>query len=140
MIVENPAGGQDKPDLRLKLFWYFGGILKNSNIYTYFTILFNYSLYTDIAIELPTQIHNFKFTEVPKPGVSSSEQLTDADIDAIDVEWQSRGATVIGLHQFDREHNWSDETKHLVMFLNSLKDDKEVVTVKFGLPQIIQDV
>ena len=119
VTVENPKGGRDsKPHLRLELFWHFGGILKNFQNFT--------------------QIRNFKYTPVLKPGVPESSQPADNDIHAIDVEWQSDCPTVVGVTTFNPDHNWSADTVILVMALINLRDT--CATVQLRIPHIVQDV
>ena len=116
LVEGGKSGYDDNPDVRLQLLWFFRGTYKN-----------------------PNQIKDFKHTVVLKPGIPSTEQPKDDDIDAIDVEWQSRGATVVGLHDFDPNGTWSAETNRLIYSVLELKKD-ETVTVRFRIPHIIQDV
>ena len=108
LIVENPQNRSR--DLQVEAFWHFGGTFENDK-----------------------QIQVFKFTEVVKEHVNQSQSLKDEGVMAIDVEWQSQGATVAGFNTCKPNGTWSEDTKYLVARLLKLRD-QENVTMRLRLP------
>lgn len=68
----------------------------NSSIYSNTFMTSNQALNCAGILKNENQIQGFKSTEVPRPGVIKSKPLTDEDSFAVDVEWQSQGASFVG--------------------------------------------
>lgn len=113
LIIENPQSNiGDRPDLQMEALWHFGRTYQNGN-----------------------QIGDFKYTEVLNQDVNKSNAPRDDEIMAIDVSWESQGATVVGYNAWDQA--WSKETKDLVRSLLKLRDP-QAITLR--LPHFNKDV